>query len=445
MYNLLVFVKRLLETDIWNYISSSNEHNNTLLLSGARQVGKSSLIDHALKDHNVIILNLYERTTLPELIDRTESFEEFERLLLREINFKPSRGTILVFDEAQEAKRLGRWIRFFKEKWKDQKVILSGSILSNLFEEGVAYPVGHVEEITLRPFTFKEYLLAAGKNGLREIIETVSPDGPLSEDDRKAAIGPYLNYLQTGGMPETVIKVNAGEETPSSSWDRLLRHYSLDIERHMEDIYRSMFISAIGRIADITCHSIKNSQIISSDSPSYRKLPKFLEVLEKWHLVHKVSAQTKHPESSSGLASKRYLFDLGLTNFLINHGMPAEWRERSDVGNLIFPKLQENFVANELIALKEAPVSELFYYKETRNSREIDFVVPLNGRLVPIEVKSSFSVGKNGLMPMLNFLGTHAMDLGVLVYNGEMKKMKFGEKNILAIPPFVISELPRIV
>lgn len=442
---MLMFIKRLLETSVWRYLNSPDEHSNTLLLSGARQVGKSSMIQNALQNSNSIILNLYEKTTLPKLIDQTESFEDFERLLLREINFKPSQGTILVFDEAQEAKQIGRWIRFFKEKWKNQKVILLGSILSNLFEEGVAYPVGHVEEITLRPFTFKEYLLATNKSGLREIIETVSPDKPLSENDRNALIRPYINYLQTGGMPEVVIKVNAGEETPSLAWDKLLRHYSLDIERHMEEIYRSMFISAIDRIADITCHPIKNSQIISTDSPSYRRLPKLLEVMEKWHLVHKVSAQTKHPESASGLASKRYLFDVGLTNFLINHGLAVEWSERSDSGNLTFPKLQENFVAGELIALKNSPTLQINYYKETRNSKEIDLILPINDKIVPIEVKSSSSISKNGLIPMLNFLNMRELSTGILVYNGKMQKNHFGEKTILAIPPFLVSELPKLL
>ena len=242
-----------------------------------------------------------------------------------------------------------------------------------------------------------------------------------------------------------VIKTNTNEETPSSAWDKLLRHYSLDVERHMEEIYRSMFISAIDRIADITCHPIKNSQILSTSSSSYRRLPRLLEVMEKWHLIHKVSAQTKHPESASGLASKRYLFDVGLTNFLINHGLPVEWSKRSDSGNLTFPKLQENFVANELVALRGSPTLQLNYYKETRNSKEIDFILLINGKIVPIEVKSSSSISKNSLMPMLNFLNMRDLSIGILVYNGQMQKFHFGDKIIFAIPPFLVSELSKFL
>lgn len=438
-------IKRQLAVIVKEYLGREEANSNVLLISGARQVGKTTLIEDLLKDKKAIILNLYERTTLPREIDKTESFDEFERLLLREINFRPSEGTVIAFDEAQEAKRLGRWIRFFKEKWASQKVIVSGSILSNLFEEGVAYPVGRVEEVVLRPFSFKEYLTAINKDGLREILETVSFKRPLSEADRESFIGPYLSYLQTGGMPAITIGVRDGKEQPLEAWDRLLRQYALDVERHMEEIYKTMFVSALDRIADITCHPIKNAQIISTTSPSYRKLPHLLEVAEKWHLVRRISAQTKHPESSGGLASKRYLFDVGLTNFFINHGRPVEWQDRSDVGNLVFPKLQENFICNEITAASPYPESSLAYYKETRNSREIDFIWTVNGNPVPVEVKSQTSVSRNSLVPMVNFLEQRGLFTGVLVYNGGMERLKAGGKDIIALPAYLIGELGRIL
>lgn len=438
-------VERNLGKTIIDYLNGPEEHMSPVLLSGARQVGKTTLIEYLLKDKKAIILNFFEMTTLPRLIDETKSFEEFERLLLRELNFKPSEGTILVFDEAQEARQLGRWLGFFKKKWKHQKIIVSGSILSNLFNEDVAYPVGRVDEIVLRPFTFKEYLSAIGKTGLIEILKDASFDKPLSSTDRQSFTDPYLDYLQTGGMPDIVIKVKEGSEDVRSSWERLLRHYSLDVERHMEEIYKSMFVSALDRIADITCHPIKNSQIISTGSPSYRKLPKFLEVMEKWHLVHKISAQTKHPESASGLASKRYIFDLGLVNFFINNSSSVEWSERSDVGNLVYPKLQETFVCNEIIASCPTPLSSLNYYRETRNSKEIDFVLPVGNKILPVEVKSQSSISRNSLIPMINYLVQRDYNQGILVYNGEMKKIKLQGKTILAIPPFLLSEVQQLI
>lgn len=435
-----MFIERELSNSIDRYIQLNQEHNDVLLLFGARQVGKSTLVTHYLKNSNAVIVNLYEMTTLSKMADETETFEEFEGLLRRELNFVPSQGRVLVIDEAQESKKIGRWLRFFKEKWARQKVIVMGSILSNLFDEDVSYPVGRVIELVLRPFSFREYLRATGREGLLDTLKESNLDNPLSEAARKSFIKPYLNYLQNGGMPQVVIGAHERNELPRFGLDRILRQYAVDVERHLGEAYKTMFLSAIDRIADITCHPVKNSQIISTSSPSYRKLPALMEVMEKWHLVHRVAAETKHPESASGIASKRYLFDTGMVNFLINHAMPVEWSERSDKGNLVYPKLQEDFVCNEIVAAHAEPISFFNYYKETRASSEIDFLVPVGNSVVPVEVKSGSSISKNSLIPMLSFLNQRGLQTGVLIYNGEMRLMKIGGKSIFAIPPFYMRE-----
>ncbi|OGQ44724.1 MAG: hypothetical protein A3H42_01155 [Deltaproteobacteria bacterium RIFCSPLOWO2_02_FULL_46_8] len=435
-----------MEKAIRDYIlDNSEEHSNCLLLGGARQVGKTTLVEQITKEFNAVTINLYERPTLARSIDAVESFDALERLFKRELNFEPSQGVLLVIDEAQEARRLGQWIRFFKEKWRRQKVIVLGSILTNLFGEGVSYPVGRVEELVLRPFTFKEFLLADGREGLIEIMEAWDFQHPLSEEDHRAYIGPYLDYLRTGGMPEIVIAHGKGHENISTLIDRLIGQYAIDIERHMEEIYRTMFVSSLKRIAETTCHSLKRSQIISTDSASYRKLPRLLEVMEKWHLVHRISVQTKHPESASGIASKRYLFDVGLTNFFINHGTAVEWVERTESGNTVFAKLIENFICNEIMASHPAPMTNFNYYRDTRNSREVDFIIPINNTTVPVEVKSGARVSRNTLLPMISFLEYKGADKGVLIYSGEAKQLRLKGKKITAIPPFMISEIGRLL
>lgn len=432
-------IKRDIETEVRKYLLLNQENSDVLLLSGARQVGKTTLIEEILRGSNAIIVNLYERTMLPRLIDAAETFEEIEGVLRREINFVPSRGVVLVIDEAQESKRLGRWIRFFKERWKNQKVILLGSILSNLFEEDVAYPVGRVQEIVLRPFSFREYLAATGREGLIETLGHINPDRPLSENERTSFIKPYLDYLQTGGMPDVVMGVKEQRELARISIERLIGHYAVDVERYLGEPYKTMFLSALDMIADITCHPIKNSQIISTSSPSYRKLPRLLEIMEKWHLVHRIGAQTKQPESQLGMAPKRYIFDTGITNLLVNHGLPLEWSLRSAGGNIAFAKLQENFVCNEIMASHPEPLGSLCYYKDTRNSQEVDFILTIGDRAIPIEVKSSTSISKNGLIPMCNFLEQRGFKTGILAYNGEMKTMELKGKKIHAMPAFCVT------
>lgn len=436
-----MLIKRKIHQEIQRFLDKKEKHSNVLLLSGARQVGKSTLIKEVVKTNKAIFVNLYEKISFVEKLDRVESFTDLERLLFAELNFKPSEGKVLVFDEAQEAKNLGRWVRFFKENWSNQKVILLGSILSNLFGKDLPYPVGRVEEITLRPFSFREFLLATHRSGLCEILESASLKKPLTETERQSFIKPYLEYLQIGGMPAVVKNFVEMAGDVKNTWDQLVRQYALDVERYLKESYRSLFLSAMDRITDLTCYPIKNSQIISTDSPVYRRLPALLEILEKWHLVFKISAQTKHPESAGGLAGKRYLFDVGLANYLIHHSQPLIWQDRPEIGNLVYAKLQENYVCQEIIAAHLCPQVHLSYYRDTRNSQEIDFLLPVKGQLVPVEVKSQSSFSRNSLIPMINFLEQRNLPYGILVYNGPMKKISFRKKVIFTVPPFFVSEL----
>lgn len=408
-------------------------------------MGKSTLITDLLKNQNALIVNFYENATLPPKIDAVKKFSELEKLLLREIGFKPSTGQTLVIDEAQESEQLGRWVRFIKEKWPHQNVIILGSVLSKLFSEDLPYPVGRVQEIVLRPFSFKEFLIATHKPALIEILEAASLENPLEDADRLALAEMYLDYLRMGGMPAVVLGQEEEKIDVRTSWNRLLAQYAADVERYLKENYRSLFLSGVGRIADLACQPVKNSQIVSTDSPFYRKVPLFLEIMQKWHLVFKAAAQTKHPESSGGIASKRYLFDVGMTSFLIHQNQPVSWRDRSELQNIIYAKLQETFVCQEILALEPEPQMDLNYYRETKNSQEIDFLVPLNGKIIPIEVKSQTSFSKNSLMPMLDFLDHRGLNCGIWVYNGEMRTQRFRGKTIHFIPPFFISELPRVI
>lgn len=437
-------VIRELEAKILDYIRSAEPQNNTLLLSGARQVGKSSLIQNLLQGQNALFINLFELPTFVERIDQTQSFAELEKLLLLEFGFSPGAGRLLVIDEAQESKILGKWIRFFKEKWRHQKVIVLGSILSQLFAGENNYPVGRVTEITLRPFNFKEFLLAIGQTGQRDYLNHFTLKTKMSPTDLQSFADSYLKYLQLGGMPDVVIRSEQKRESPVFLWGQLLRQYAMDVERCLGENFKSLFLAAAKRIAELTCQPAKNSEIVATDSPFYRKVPLLIEVLEKWHLVLKTHVKTKQPEAGSGHASKKYLFDVGLTNFLLTQSKLPRWQDRSQLENLVYGKLQENFVMTELIALKASPETGLQYYKDNRNSKEVDALINLGDKTVPLEVKSQTTINRNGLAPMTNFLEQTRGSQGVLIYNGLPTTLQHHGKTIVALPAFLTSEIPRL-
>ena len=105
--------------------------------------------------------------------------------------------------------------------------------------------------------------------------------------------------------------------------------------------------------------------------------------------------------------------------------------------------LKESFVLTSIVRQLK-PNMEVRFWR-TKQGEEIDFILLINGKIVPIEVKSSSSISKNSLMPMLNFLNMRDLSIGILVYNGQMQKFHFGDKIIFAIPPFLVSELSKFL
>ena len=106
------------------YLENNAKENNVLLVQGARQVGKSTLIAEELIRTPHLLLNLETDRIARAEIDHTKSFREFTLLLKTRYNFSP--GDILFIDEAQESERLGHYVREMKEVWKKSKVILTG-------------------------------------------------------------------------------------------------------------------------------------------------------------------------------------------------------------------------------------------------------------------------------------------------------------------------------
>ena len=159
------YVPRRQEQDIERFIADAGPHKPVLLLDGARQVGKTTLVDAVLAKSakDGVRINLERDTLARSAIDDCRDFAEFEDLLLDRFGFRGDADQVLFVDEAQESRMLGSFVRFMKEAWRQATVILSGSTLRRLFREDTRYPVGRVRHQALGPFSFSEFLQALDK------------------------------------------------------------------------------------------------------------------------------------------------------------------------------------------------------------------------------------------------------------------------------------------
>lgn len=126
------YILRKIETQLYDFIASSDKHKDVLLIEGARQVGKSTVVEYVISQFAIktIIINLEKDRLFRLKIDQCREFSEFEDLLKLSFGFDPAMQGILFIDESQESMVLGQFVRFMKESWPYITTILTGSTLS---------------------------------------------------------------------------------------------------------------------------------------------------------------------------------------------------------------------------------------------------------------------------------------------------------------------------
>ncbi len=183
-----------------------DKHRKPLLLRGARQVGKSSSIRHLGKSFKHFVeINLEKHPDAIPIFETISDVHEIaERLsVLTGIPVIP--GETLVFiDEIQFSADAIRMLRYFKEDYPELHVVAAGSLLEFALANLSSFGVGRITSLFMYPLSFKEYLIAMGKDSWVEAIERASVDNPIFEALHNQLIEALRSYLIVGGMPASV-------------------------------------------------------------------------------------------------------------------------------------------------------------------------------------------------------------------------------------------------
>ncbi|MDE2722789.1 MAG: AAA family ATPase, partial [Gemmatimonadota bacterium] len=342
-------VQRDLERRLIAYLSRRVEHPNVALLEGARQVGKTTLIESIGPKLNreILYLNLEEDNRAVHDLNSCRDFADFETYLATVYQFKGDGQRILCIDEAQESSVLGGFVRFMKEKWQRTPVILTGSSMSRIFGPETRFPVGRVTRFLLQPFSFREFL-RCGKE--EELLAFEDPfQIPLFLHERLLKY--VQSYLDVGGLPAV-----ASSFFDRLDWRQLRRDLYLDYRSDFARIFSateaSLFDQCLRGVASNLGSPSKYAQMVRTTSALYRRVPDFLELLESWKLIYKSNIQGTRPEQQ-GFSPKRYLYDPGLANDLRLTALPRidilsslDAAQRAPLGGII-----ENMLATELVVL----------------------------------------------------------------------------------------------
>lgn len=436
------YFPRLLDKDILSFIEETQEHKNILLVEGARQVGKSFLVEQALRkcSKKWFSVNLEKENRLRSGIDACQEFKEFEQLLRDRIGFDGFADQVLFLDEAQESLKLGQFVRFMKEDWPKATVILSGSTLSRLFREETRYPVGRVRRLLLSPLCFSEYLVATGHEHLAQAILS---EGEITTSRHEHLLSLYDRFLLTGGLPAVVL-AELGKRDYLEVLSQVLADYEQDFIRLFGEadanVVRACFLS----VANFVGGPSKNTSVLPS--PGSRVNARINEIfarLETWHLILRSDQKGPGVEASHNYLPKRYLFDTGILRRLREVAVPSIRLldtlvplARQPLGGII-----ENQTAIELVRQGLS----LYGWKKTPSGGEIDFVVKRGGGTCPVECKASLTFNRKNIRGICEYLTLYQQPFGMIVSLAPYAVFSLpGGLTVANVPIYGLERLPKL-
>lgn len=414
-----------------------------LLVNGARQVGKTFIIDVFGRENyqSYIYLNLFKNPEYKQIFGgELEPTEIYKRISLLVKNVKFIEGDTLIFiDEIQACSKARTALKFLAMDDK-YDIIASGSLLglhyNKLNQENaneISIPVGYEREVEMHSLDFEEFLWATGvsESAIENLKEYYEQKKALPDSVKDLYQNKLREYLVVGGMPAVV---NAFVETSNfqeafkvqqkifKAYEDDIQHYATNTERPK---IRACYYSIPRQLAKEYSKFQYKTVEKNGNAKKYGNALDWLVDAGLIKRVHNVSLPEmplrayEQPENF-----KVYVTDVGLATHQFGFETQSALLRKELKGhakggiyeNLIFDILHKRGLA-------------LNYYKNGENTQEIEFVFERSGEVVPVEVKS-----RNGLTTSMNeFIKRYSPTLAIKLIDGNVGV----DGNKVSLPQFM--------
>ena len=361
-----------------------------LIIEGARQVGKTWLVKEFAAKHykKLAYINFERQPYLRKLFLQDYDVNRILEAISIAAHSDITAGETLIFlDEIQEAENGLTALKYFNEDCPEQHVIAAGSLLGLELHRDSSFPVGKVQFLQLRPMSFLEFLEAIGEERLADLVIN-------KEFEKLAIFSPQLRdllrkYYYVGGMPEAVLTYSEGGSLSEvrEVQEEILRSYDFDFSKHAPaEIVPRIRMLWSSLPAQLSRENRKFIYGLVKSGARAREFEVALQWLVDTGLIYRVMNV-----SAPRIPLKSYEETGAFKIFCVDVGLLAAMSQldASAVieGNRVFSEfkgaLTEQYVLQELI-LHHQP----FYYSKANSQLEIDFLIQLDGSVVPIEVKA---------------------------------------------------------
>ena len=372
-----------------------NPDRKPLIIKGARQIGKTSSIEHFAKNYKSFVeINFIDEPQYSKIFSSGYSPDNVIKeisLINPSFKFVPNE-TLIFFDEMQACPDCATCLKFFKIDGR-YDVICSGSLLGINYKEITSVSVGYKEDYDMHSLDFEEFLWAKGysQEQIESIYTHIKNLDPFSDNEFDIWMNCFKEYMITGGMPGVVNKF-----IEQNNYSGILQEQIQIQKAYEEDILK--YAKGLDK------SKIKNV---------YTHIPVFLAKENKRYQITKIATGARNREY---IGTVDWLKDAGIINVCYNLNLPelplkgnynpTEYKiYYSDTGLLIASldeeaqidlrqnknfnaykgAIYENIVGDMLV--KQG--YELFYYKNEKSTVEMDFFIRDANSLVPVEVKAN--------------------------------------------------------
>lgn len=421
------------ELDAWK----QRENRKPLVLRGARQVGKTTLVhSFSRKFEQYIYLNL-ELGEDRRLFETDLTFEDRVASIFLEKNVPQRDGTLLFIDEIQNSANAVAMLRYFYEKFPGLYVIAAGSMLEILFEKDISFPVGRVEYLVLRPFSFVEFLTALGEGVALSQLDQFPPPPHAHQK----LIRLFNKYTLLGGMPEAIQAYSRNRNIADANhiYENLILAYLDDVEKYGKNDSQVRVLRHCLETGFREAGSRIKFEGFGKGPYRSREVGDALRTLEKamlLHLVYPTTGCTIPIVEGRSRSPRLQFFDTGMVNFF--SGLQNEVLTAPDISSVFKGRIAEHIVGQEILAASSSPMNRLLFWvrNKKQSQAEVDYVTSFQGKVVPVEVKSG-SVGR--LRSLHLFMDQAPHQYALRLYGGEMA---IDQIKTIEGKPFVLLNLP---
>jgi predicted AAA+ superfamily ATPase len=371
----------------------NSRERKPLIVNGARQVGKTYILEQFGEEYfqNVVYLNMEIEGAVGAFIEKELSPQKIIQFIesSKRQEITPEK-TLIFFDEIQACERALTSLKYFCEQTPEYHVVAAGSLLGvAVNREKYSFPVGKVNELSMYPLDFEEFIWALGYEKLAEEIRShFANNEAMPEALHHVALELYQKYFIIGGMPEAVktfIKTDSFLKVQIIQ-NNILNEYIADMAKYA-DTATSVKIRA--------CYDSIPAQLAKENAKFQYKVVQrggtatiFGEAIE-WLNLANITLKCQQLEHGfipinaymNLINFKLYMGDIGILT--LRSEIPLQTvLSTIETDNTFLGVMTENYVA-QCFRSKNYRLA----YWQSEGKAEVDFVLQLDGNIVPVEVK----------------------------------------------------------